>query len=150
VLFCHQIIAQSEIAWNPALDVAPGNYDNMHPRIVSDASGNPLIIWGSMSDESVFFSRWDGTSFTIPLQLNPSWLAVATASWMGPDIASKGDTVYVVMKQTPEDINPIYIISSFDGGINFSAPIQVDFIEDSISRFPTVTIDDTGNQLLDS
>jgi hypothetical protein len=120
----------------------------MHPRIVSDASGNPLIIWGRMSDESVFFSRWDGNSFTIPLQLNSTWLPVATASWMGPDIASKGDTVYVVMKQTPEDINPIYIISSFDGGINFSAPIQVDFIEDSNSRFPTVTIDDTGNPIV--
>jgi hypothetical protein len=141
---------QSGINWNVATNISTNVYDNMHPRIVLDAAGNPLIIWGRASDESVFFSRWNGTTFTTPIKLNPAWLTVATASWMGPDIASHGDTVYVVVKRTPEatDTNHIYIMRSFNGGKNFSAPVRVDFIADSISRFPTVTTDASGNPIV--
>src|ERR1035437_711952 len=94
--------AQSAITWTAGMNVSANSYGNLHPRMVVDHSGNPMIIWGRMSDASIFFSRWNGTAFTIPVKLNPSWISIATASWMGPDIASKGDTVYVVMKRTPE------------------------------------------------
>lgn len=144
--------AQSGITWGMmGMDIANNTHDNSQPRIAVDGSGNPLVIWGRMSDESVFFSRWNGTAFTSPIKLNPAWLTVATASWMGPDIAAKGDTIYVVVRQTPEstDTNKhIYIISSFDGGVTFSTPILVDNIGDSISRFPAVTIDDKGNPIV--
>lgn len=129
------------------MDVSSGSYGNLHPRIAADASGNPMVIWGNLMDESVYFSKWNGVSFSQPVKLNPSWLTIATASWMGPDIAAKGDTVYVVMKQTPETdtSSHLYIISSFDGGMSFSPPVQIDNIGDSLSRFPAVTIDATGN-----
>lgn len=144
------VFAQSSITWSAPINVAASSFDNMHPRIVTDRSGNPLVIWGRMSDESVFISRWNGTNFTTPVKINPSWLSVATQSWMGPDIASKGDTVYVVMKRTPEmpDTNHIYISRSINGGVTFSNPIQVDDIADSVSRFPTVTVDNNGNPLV--
>lgn len=132
------------------MNISTNTYGNMHPRITLDGAGNPLVVWGRMSDESVFFSRWNGTMFTTPVKLNPSWMKVATASWMGPNIASKGDTVYVVVKRSPEasDTNHIYIIRSFNGGVSFSSPVRVSFIADSISRFPTVTIDATGNPIV--
>lgn len=141
---------QSGITWTMGLNIANNSHGNLHPRIALDGGGNPLVVWGRMSDESVFFSRWTGAAFTPPVKLNPSWLTVATASWMGPDIASKGDTVYVVLKRTPEasDTNYIYIMTSFNGGITFSTPVRVDFIADSISRFPTVAIDPTGNPIV--
>jgi hypothetical protein len=143
--------AQNGITWSGmSMDIANNSHDNMHPRMALDGSGNPLVVWGRMSDEAVFFSRWNGAAFTPPMKLNPSWLTVATASWMGPDIASKGDTVYVVVKRTPEasDTNNIYIISSFNGGVSFFPPVRVDFIADSISRFPTVAVDATGNPIV--
>lgn len=144
------VYAEGAITWNASKDVSPKSYSNMHPRITVDGSGNPMVIWGRMSDESVFFSRWNGTGFSTPVKLNPTGLTVATASWMGPDIASKGDTVYVVVKQTPENLSTshIYIMRSFDAGITFSAPIRVDAIADSLSRFPTVSIDDVGNPIV--
>ena len=122
----------------------------MHPRITMDGLGNPFVIWGRLSDASVFFSKWTGTAFTTPVKLNPTWLKVAAASWMGPDIASKGDTIYIVVKRIPEasDTNHIYIMRSFNGGLSFSQPIRVDFIADSISRFPTVSIDASGNPVV--
>src|SRR6185295_4545046 len=141
--------AQNSITWSAGTNVAASSYGNLHPRIVTDGAGNPVIIWGRMSDQSVFISRWNGSAFTTPVNVNPSWLTVATASWMGPDIAARDDTVYVVMKQTPEDTDhPIYIATSFDGGTTFSDPVQVDFIADSISRFPTVAIDASGNPIV--
>ena len=142
--------AQSGITWNMGMNIAASSFGSMHPRMVTDGSGNPVVIFGRMSDQSVLIARWNGTAFTMPMQINPAWLTIATMSWQGPDIAAKGDTMYVVMKQTPEadTSSHIYIQRSFDGGATFSMPIQVDAIGDSISRFPTVTIDDNGNPIV--
>ena len=152
ILSCFGISAsvQSQITWSAGMNIAASSFGNMHPRMVIDANKNPVVIWGRMSDESVFIARWNGTAFTMPMKVNPTSLTIATASWMGPDIAAKGDTVYVVMKQTPEaaDSCHIWIESSFDGGITFSAPVQVERIADSISRFPTVTTDGFGNPIV--
>jgi hypothetical protein len=144
------ISAHAQINWTGGDNISTSLYSNMHPRIALNRAGNPLVIWGKMGDESVLFSRWTGTTFTAPVKLNPSWLTIATASWMGPDIASHGDTVYVVVKRTPEsnDTNRMYIFTSFDGGISFKPPVQFGFMGDSISRFPTVTTDATGNPII--
>ncbi len=142
--------AQSGITWNMGMNISTNTYSNMHPRMSLDAKGNPLVIWGRMNDESCFFSRWNGTMFTTPVKLNGT-MTVASATWMGADIASHGDTVYVVMRQTPESADTskhIYIVRSFDGGKNFSAPVRVDFIGNNVSRFPTVTTDATGNPIV--
>ncbi len=141
---------QSQVIWNNTIDIADASYHNLHPRMCLDRKGNPLVIWGSM-DEAVMFTRWTGTSFTTPVKLNSENLTVATASWMGPDIASNGDTVYVVLRQTPETTDTskhIFILTSFNGGQTFSKPVQVDFIGDSLSRFPTVTVDEKGNPIV--
>lgn len=121
----------------------------MHPRMSLDANENPLVIWGRTSDESIFFSRWNGTMFTQPVKLNDK-LTVASATWMGADIASHGDTVYVVMKQTPESdtSSHIYIVHSYNGGMTFSSPLRIDYTADSLSRFPTVTTDAIGNPIV--
>jgi hypothetical protein len=54
------------------------------------------------------------------------------------------------MKETPESDSTrhIYIVRSFDGGQMFSTPTRVDFISDSLSRFPTVTTDAIGNPIV--
>lgn len=142
--------SQKSITWGMGMNISTNTYGNMHPRMTLDRAGNPLVVWGRMSDGSVMFSRWNGTMFSTPVKLNPSWLSIANASWMGPDIASKGDTVYVVVKRTPEmsDTNHIYIFTSFNAGTSFLAPVRVDYIADCMSRFPTVTVDATGNPIV--
>lgn len=150
-IFLLNITVKAQIIWdNTATNISNNSFGNMHPRVAKDRVGKPLVVWGRMSDNSVMFSKWNGSNFTTPVKLNPSWLEIATASWMGPDIASHGDTVYVIVKRSPEssDTNYIYIIRSFDGGQNFVAPIRVDLIADSISRFPTITTDPLGNPLV--
>ena len=149
LLFKYMSFAQTGIVWSSAQDVAMSHHDNQHPRIVIDGSGNPLIIWGKLSSKECMFSRWDSTMFTLPVALNPMSIPVFTASFAGPDIASKGDTVYVVYKETPEDTTLIYVISSFDRGVNFSSPVPVDLsIAPDNSRFPTITVDELGNPMV--
>ena len=152
VFVCSSFLAsaQKPITWSAGMNLAANSFGNLHPRITVDGRGNPLIIWGRASGESLFFSRYDGKNFTAPKQVNPMGIPIATASWMGPQIASKGDTVYIVMKQTPENLSTshIYLVSSFDGGKSFSPAVRVDAIADSLSRFPTVTVDDRGNPIV--
>lgn len=143
-------MSQSAINWDSSIDIADNTTGNLHPRMCVDRLGNPMVIWGKAADQSVYFSRWNGTAFTMPIKLNPAWMTIATASWMGPDIASKGDTIYVVVKRTPEtsDTNRLYLFRSFDAGQSFLAPVQLGFIADSISRYPTITTDDLGNPII--
>src|SRR5687767_661430 len=143
------VVAQNGITWDPTINVNNMSmYGNQHPRIVLDRSGDPMVLWGNSSNNNAYFSKWNGSGFTTPVIVN-STLPVFAASWAGPDIASNGDTLYVVVKETPETTNPAYIYASFDGGSTFSSPVQFDtYIGDSVSRFPTVMVDDNGHPIV--
>src|SRR5690348_13693324 len=116
-IFCFVVFGVysfAQVTWTSGTNIASSTYGNMHPRIALDASGNPLVVWnGSMN---VYFSKWNGAAFTMPVQLNTAPVQVAGASWMGPDIAAKGDTVYVVYKVMPESdtSSHIFLCRSFD------------------------------------
>src|SRR5687767_12688697 len=101
LIISQTIVSQSQITWIGAgSNLNTAATGNNRPRVVMDAVGNPLVLWGYSS--RAMFSRWNGTSFTTPVMLNPMNMTIAEAYWMGPDIATHGDTIYVVFKQTPE------------------------------------------------
>ncbi len=141
----------SQVIWSAPVTVTTGStFSNLHPRIALDRSGNPLVLWGK-ANMAAYFSKWSGTSFTPPTALNPmSTLPVFSLDWAGPDLASFGDTVYAVMKHTPETVNTnyTYIVHSYNGGSTFSSPVRIDNIDTSLSRFPFVTTDATGNPIV--
>src|SRR5690242_7919380 len=102
------VLSQSGITWNAGMNISSSADGNEHPRIAVNGSGNPLVIWHGAG--RAMFSRWNGTSFVSPFRLNQDPVSsVAGASWMGPDIASHGDTVYAVFKQTPEASDTCHI-----------------------------------------
>jgi len=132
--------------WDATTNVAPSTSGNNHPRVVTDREGNPMILW--YHAERAMFSRWNGSAFETPRILNPLSMTVAGATWMGPDIAVHGDTIYVVFKATPEHEDKSWIIHSYDGGDTFSDPVQIDQSDEYLSRFPTVTTDENGNPIV--
>jgi hypothetical protein len=138
----------AQVIWDSSIEVAPSTFGNTRPRIAADANGNPLIIWGKSTD--LWFTKWNGTSFETPVKLNPSGITVAVATWMGPEIAAHGDTVYVVYKQTPEedDNSHIWCRRSFDGGVTWLDPVQVENIGEDKSRFASITTDDAGHPIV--
>lgn len=126
------------------MPVANKMYGNLHPRITMDKFDNPIVVWGDENGK-VWLSKWGGESFAPPISMGPDGGTVFTSSFAGPDIASRGDTVYLVYKQTPEDKSHIYLKHSYDDGKHFSIATEVDTKEDGITRFPTVTTDEDGN-----
>ncbi len=146
-LISMQLSAQTGIIWEEPIMITDGLSGYNHPRIVLDSDENPVVIWGD--DEDSHLSRKVGIYFTAPQMLDPMGMSIFTASWAGPDITSKGDTIYVVFKENPEDAAPVYCITSYDGGETFSAPVIVDgMIGENVSRFPSVTVDADGNPLV--
>ncbi len=137
---------QNQITWGITSDVSMSMYGYNFPRIVKDGGGDPLISWTHNSN--MYFARWNGSGFTNPITLNS--FPIAGAGWMGPDIASKGDTIFAVYKKTPEGdtSSHVWCVGSFDGGMTFTPPVRVDYIGNNICRFPTVTIDGMGNPIV--
>jgi hypothetical protein len=142
--------AQTGITWGIPTDVEVKGSGNNWPHVVLDKNQNPIVIWQSGSDKGVYVARWTGSGFSTPLKITPASFSTAGSYWMGPDVASKGDTAYVVMKRAPENdtTNHIYLAASFNGGMSFGQLRRVDFIGENVSRFPTVTIDQSGNPLV--
>lgn len=143
------VLGQTTISWDTPVSVAESSFSNLHPRIVLDRLGNPLVLWGNTTEAAAYFARWNGTEFTEPVRVTPIDMEIFTASWAGPDIATHGDTIYVVCKENPEDMAPAYCIHSYDGGMTFSDPVVVDgMIGDNISRFPSVTVNEDGQPIV--
>tara|TARA_B100001540_G_scaffold128097_1_gene114223 strand:+ start:2172 stop:3506 length:1335 start_codon:yes stop_codon:yes gene_type:complete len=94
------------------------------PRIVLTANDDPLIIWRKDASPKVLrASKWNGNTFSAPYDiLSPG---IIPASWDGPEIAAKGDTVYIVFTSSATTTTSIMLIRSFDGGLSFSDTIRV-------------------------
>jgi hypothetical protein len=136
------------VTWQTAQSVAPSSAGTAHPRIALAANGNPVVLWGKDANASVNFSRWTGAAFSAPSRVSPVAAQVFTSSWAGPDIATKGDTVYAIYKAEPEDTAGIYVVTSTNGGASFGMPVRVDNIPGYNSRFPTVTTDGAGQPIV--
>ena len=138
----------AQVNWEEAVDIADKSFGNKRPRIVLNANNEPLVIWSTSNE--LMYTKYGEGEFTTPIILHPDTMTSAGAFWMGPDIASQGDTVYVVYKQSPEvEANKfVWIQRSFDGGVTFSPPIKVEDIGENSSRFPTVTVDKNGHPIV--
>jgi hypothetical protein len=148
-IFCFKN-SDAQVSWSAPVSIAANTFGNYWPRIALDRNNKPLVIWGQSSGSKVNFSRWNGTSFTTPVALNMASMPAFFANWAGSTIATFGDTVYVAFKQTPEtdSTKHIYLLRSFNGGQSFMAPVRVDYVADSLSRFAHVTTDAIGNPVV--
>jgi hypothetical protein len=96
----------------------------------------------------VWFSKWGGEAFAMPVQVGPLSGDAFVSSYAGPDIAAKGDSVYIVYKQLPEDKEHIYIRHSYDGGVHFSAREVAVHPDGNIARYPSLAVDESGAPFL--
>ncbi|MCW3120566.1 MAG: hypothetical protein JWQ38_58 [Flavipsychrobacter sp.] len=139
--------SQKSVYWYDPVVVADKTYGNLHPRVVLDKSDNQVVIWGDINGNA-FLSKWNGRNYSEPETMNSEGTHVFTESWSGPEIASKGDTMYLVYKQLPEDKGHILIRHSYDGGKTFSIEEEVEDSNVLLTRYPTVAIDPYGNPLV--
>lgn len=136
------ILVTAQINLGPEITVSGGSFDNLHPRIALTANNIPVVMWGSAN--SVYTARWNGTSFDSPLEVTSGTYDPFTSDWAGPDIAAKGDTVFVVYKAKPEETNPIIIVRSIDGGKSFGPESEVT-TDTFVTRFPDIAVNEAGH-----
>ncbi len=139
--------AQKPVIWYDPIEVADKTYGNLHPRVVLDKRRLPLVLWGDPHGKA-YAATWNDNKFNDPVQMNPANSHVFTEPWAGPEIVSRGDTMYLVYKKLPEETSHIFMKHSYDGGLNFSIETQVDDSDDYITRFPTIGIDPYGHPLV--
>ena len=127
ILLCLPMIGfgqSQELFWDSFIPISSGVDGYGRPRIVLTSDNKPLIIWRKDSSPKVLrASKWNGANFSLPYDiLQPGLLP---SSWDGPELAAKGDTVYIVFTSTVTPQSSIMLIKSFDGGLTFSDTIRV-------------------------
>lgn len=146
LLFPLSMFSQNMINWEEEITVADGSmYGNMRPRITLDSDDSPIVVMGKGADNKIFSAKWNGTGFSTPVDLLPVGMGAYLASWTGPDIAAKGDTVVVVFKEVDLDNGHIYTIRSTNGGTTFSDTVRVDNHPGGVVWLPAMDMDANGN-----
>lgn len=121
------------------------NYGKTRPRIVTDANGNPVVMWGHKATDKVYVARLDGNAFTTPVSVVPGAEEAFVADWAGPDIASNGDDVFVTYHSQPEAEGFVFVVKSSDGGETFGDTVRAESAVVEQSRFPVIAVDPNGN-----
>ena len=122
-LFINETKGQA-IQFNQHLTVSENSDGFGRPRVKLTNGDAPLIIWRKdATPKTLRASSWDGLSFSQPYDILQN--GILPSSWDGPEVATKGDTVYVVFTSLATTQSSIMLIKSFDGGINFSDTIRV-------------------------
>ena len=118
------------------------------PRVVVTANSSPFVIWSKASNpKAIRAVKWNGTSFGAPINLVTSDLM--PTGFIGPEIASKGDTVYLIFESLLHNNHIIYLKRSYDGGLTFSDTIRVS--EDSdLHKYamPNIAVCEDGNPII--
>ena len=137
---------------NPVTAGGTATYSSIKPRVAATTGNIPVVIWGKASATSnpgkISSSRWNGTGFSTPLQLNPAGVDVYAGPSEGPNIAASGDTVFVTYFSIPTNSSKIYIVRSTDGGVSFSDTVRADHQTTKPPYTPFVAIGQNGNPYL--
>ena len=122
-LFINETKGQA-IQFDQHLTVSENSDGFGRPRVKLTNGDAPLIVWRKdATPKTLRASSWDGLSFSQPYDILQN--GILPSSWDGPEVATKGDTVYVVFTSLATTQSAIMLIKSFDGGINFSDTIRV-------------------------
>ena len=82
------------------------------PRVIVTANNNPFIIWSKLSSpKSIRAKKWNGTTFgNVVDVVGPDLMPTG---FIGPEIAAKGDTVYLIFESLLHANHVIYLKKSF-------------------------------------
>jgi hypothetical protein len=137
------ILGQTSLSLGPVIDVNSSNQGGLRPRITINGDGMPVVLWGRNSPNANRVAVGTGTGFTPGVQVHiPGSVIPAASDWQGSSIAAAGNTVWVVMKATPEDEQSIYVRRSDDGGLTWGDTIRVVPDNGLLSRFPVIGVSD--------
>lgn len=131
----------AQVTLGTEIVVTNGSLDNLRPRVALTANDIPVVMWSD--SDSIYTARWNGTSFDPAVTVVSGTYDPFTTTWGGPDIAAKGDTVFISYKAEPEATSPIILVKSTDGGQTWGTELEV--VPGSVlTRFADVAVDENG------
>ena len=138
-------ILTAQVTWDfpEPIDVADIDFGNRCPRLVLDASGDPVVFMGKNNDGLYVATSENGT-FNSPTAL-PTEAGVFLSDAEGPDVATWGNTIGLAYQISGEWATGAQFMRSDDGGLTWSTsyPIAPDATEDHFMPIPA--FDDDGN-----
>ena len=138
----------SQLNFNNHITVSSGNDGFGRPRIALDSNNDPFIVFrNNTSPKTIRISKWNGNGFTSPYDIITT--GIQPSSQDGPEIAAKGDTIYIVFTSSATTHSSIMMIRSFDGGITFSDTIRVSENDSpQICRMGNIAINEQGHPVV--
>lgn len=143
--------AQTSLFFSNPVQVSTGDqYGSIRPRIALKGNDVPVVVWGKGNPKNIFISSLNGSSFTTPVQVNPSGVSAYAGLNDGPNIAAEGSVVFVVYSSSLNNDGVAYCMKSIDGGQTFQDTVRVDQLQTQAETAysPHVVIDETGNPVV--
>ena len=139
----------SQLTFSPEIQISDNITGYGRPRMAITANDIPVIIWFKEGgNQSIKISRGNGNgTFTVPIDVVSS--NFEPTGFIGPEIAAKGDTVYIAFICGALSNNTIMIKKSFDGGLTFSDTIRVSPKDNNFKyAMPNVAVMEDGNPVV--
>lgn len=146
-LFPCLLFGQS-IFLSEAIPVSPEGTGSRAPRLALLDGNRPVVYWGKTGANAILnIAVWENGSFGAPVAINTN--GIEPDLWnggLGPHIAAKGNTIYLVFESYGEGI---YCVKSSDDGQSFDAPVSVyDAPPGRVATLPTIAIDPALNPII--
>ncbi|MEO8067073.1 MAG: hypothetical protein ABI599_05205 [Flavobacteriales bacterium] len=138
----------TSIIWSGVADCNPAGTGGLRPRVDVNGNGDPVVLWGNAMPAANYVAVSMGGVFGVPIEVSAPGCVPAVADWMGSSIAASGNTVWVVMKATPEESKPLYVRRSNDGGYTWNDTLRVEPYDGKVSRFPSIAVSDPDAPLV--
>ena len=139
----------AQITFTDEVEISDNTTGYGRPRLTLTANDIPLVIWFKEGgNQSVKISRGNGDgTFSVPTDVITS--DFEPTGFIGPEIAAKGDTVYIAFICGALSNNTIMIKKSFDGGLTFSDTIRVSPKDNNYKyAMPNVAVMEDGNPVV--
>lgn len=138
-----------QLQLNNPIIISSGSAEGYNrPRVVITANESPFVIWSKATTPKAIRGRkWNGTAFGNAVDLVNADLM--PTGFIGPEVAAKGDTVYLIFESLLHNNHVIYLKKSFDGGFTFSDTIRVsDNSNTHKFAMPNLTVREDGNPVI--
>ena len=83
--------------WSTETTVANSSFQNLRPRITSNASGEAVVLWGSNATGTNYAAVGGLSGFSTPVSVIPAGLNTWVANWIGSEIDAHNDNVWLTM-----------------------------------------------------
>ncbi len=134
------------VDWADSVQVTLTTKTITAPRIARLANGTPLVVWGENGPNRILCARLENGVFSAPVTAVKTPTTPALFGFGGFDVATFGDTIYIVFEQGTSGIK---LAKSIDGGLVFGTPTVVQgTVPGGAATLATIATDAAGNPIV--